>query len=145
MKRYTIYGVEDSTPRQKEKYLLYGVYANQFNKAKEKLSRQGFRISKVLDCDTYEDVTEEFILKGKIKDVKRKFNAKINCTIDEEHPFFWKEKEYSFSDIYEIDDRYFWTEDEILSYIKDDLALVAGGGYNTDHIHNVSFEITEIR
>ena len=32
-------------------------------------------------------------------------------------------------------------EEEAFIYIKHDLKLVAGGGYNTDHIHNVKFEI----
>ena len=31
--------------------------------------------------------------------------------------------------------------DMIINYIKKDLKLVAGGGHNTDHIHNVKFEI----
>ena len=33
------------------------------------------------------------------------------------------------------------TEEDCVNYIKRDLKLVAGGGYNSDHIHNVTFEI----
>ena len=46
-----------------------------------------------------------------------------------------------FADYYEFSMDY--TMDEIESHIKHDLMLVAGGGYNTDHIHNVNFEIRQ--
>ena len=50
-----------------------------------------------------------------------------------------KEKTFTFSDTYTFNSDY--TEEEAIIYIKHDLKLVAGGGYNTDHIHNVKFEI----
>ena len=52
---------------------------------------------------------------------------------------FTKEKVFTFSDTYTFNSDY--TEEEVIIYIKHDLKLVAGGGYNTDHIHNVKFEI----
>ena len=48
---------------------------------------------------------------------------------------------YEFADYYEFSMDY--TKDEIESYIKQDLKLVAGGGYDTEHIHNVNFEIRQ--
>lgn len=45
----------------------------------------------------------------------------------------------SFDDTYTFDDNY--TQEDCINYIKRDLKLVAGGGYNSDHIHNVTFEI----
>lgn len=74
-----------------------------------------------------------------------KYYGKINCTIDTDHPDVqyvkdWTEnKMLSFDDTYTFDDSY--TEDDCINYIKRDLKLVAGGGYNSDHIHNVTFEI----
>ena len=59
-----------------------------------------------------------------------KYHGKITYTVDEKHP-----------DIEYIDD---YTKEEIESYIKRDLRLVAGGGYNSDHIHNVTFDIERI-
>jgi hypothetical protein len=67
--------------------------------------------------------------------------------MDKEHPDVkcvedWTEdKVMKFADYYEFSTDY--TRDEIESYIKHDLMLIAGGGYNTDHIHNVTFEIKQ--
>lgn len=74
----------------------------------------------------------------------REFKASISFTTDKEHPDVHKEKDYTFSDVYKINDDCFWGDDDIISYIKNDLSLVAGGGYNTKHIHNVKFDIREI-
>ena len=49
----------------------------------------------------------------------------------------------TFSDTYSINTDYFYNTTEILDHIKNDLKLVAGGGYNTDHIHPVYFNIEE--
>ena len=74
-----------------------------------------------------------------------KYYGKINCTIDKNHPDVqyvkdWTEnKILSFDDTYTFDDSY--TEADCINYIKRDLKLVAGGGYNSKHIHNVKFEI----
>ena len=50
-----------------------------------------------------------------------------------------RRKNFYISDTYTFNSDY--TEEEAIIYIKHDLKLVAGGGYNTDHIHNVKFEI----
>jgi len=77
--------------------------------------------------------------------IEMKYYGKINYTIDKEHPDIkymkdWTEdKVLSFYDIYAFDDNY--TQEDCINYIKRDLKLVAGGGYNSDHIHNVTFEI----
>lgn len=74
-----------------------------------------------------------------------KYHGKISFTIDKGHPDIkyvndWTEdKILTFADTYTFNDDY--TEESIIQYIKRDLSLVAGGGYNTDHIHNVTFEI----
>lgn len=74
-----------------------------------------------------------------------KYHGKISYMIGKGHPDIkyvedWKEdKVFTFDDEYTFDDDY--TEEEIIAYIKRDLSLVAGGGYNTDHIHNVMFDI----
>ena len=79
-----------------------------------------------------------------------KYYAKINFTIDKDHPDIqcvkdWtKLKRFEFEDTYTFDDRYGFTEDDCINYIKRDLKLVAGGGYNWDYIHNVTFEIKEV-
>lgn len=77
--------------------------------------------------------------------MKIQYSGKISYTIDKHHPDIkciegWTEdKIYTFEDIYSIDMGY--TEEEMMSYIKHDLMLVAGGGYNKSHIHNVNFVI----
>ena len=74
-----------------------------------------------------------------------KYHGKISFTIDKGHPDIkhvedWTEdKILTFADTYTFNDDY--TEESIIQYIKRDLSLVAGGGYNTDHIHNVAFDI----
>lgn len=79
-----------------------------------------------------------------------KYNAKIYYTMDEDHPDLeyvndWTEnKEFNFSDTYTFDDEIYGDEEIILNHIKKDLRLVAGGGYNSEHIHNVRFEIKRI-
>lgn len=77
-----------------------------------------------------------------------RYYGKIKCTIDKDHPDIkyihdWTEnKEFEFDDTYTFEDYY--TEEECIRYIKRDLRLVAGGGYNSEHIHNVSFEIRKL-
>lgn len=81
------------------------------------------------------------------RNLKYRFHGKITFTMDKEHPDVkcvedWTEdKVMKFADYYEFSTDY--TRDEIESYIKHDLMLIAGGGYNTDHIHNVTFEIKQ--
>ena len=51
-------------------------------------------------------------------------------------------KSFTYSDIFTFD-REFPVE-VIEDYIKRELALVAGGGYDTDHIYNVNVTIKKI-
>ena len=76
---------------------------------------------------------------------KIKIFAQIKYTIDKKHPNikgvseWYPGKIFTFSDTYTINPDYFYGMDDIKSYIRDDLRAVAGGGYNSDHIHNVEF------
>lgn len=79
----------------------------------------------------------------------------VKFTVDEEHPDYqyMDEKQRhginTYSDTYYFDvydpvlnPGGFYAADDVegmKEYIKNDLALVAGGGYNTEHIHNVKF------
>lgn len=80
--------------------------------------------------------------------MKIRYSGEISCTIDNEHPDIkcvenWSEDTiFIFSDTYMFD--YPCDKDEVIAYIQRDLSLVAGGGYNTKHIHNVSFKIEQI-
>ena len=74
--------------------------------------------------------------------------GEIQCTIDKNHPDIkyikdWtKDKIFTFHDKYTFD--YGWTKEDAITYIKSDLRLVAGGGYNSKHIHNIKFKIESI-
>ena len=79
--------------------------------------------------------------------------GKIICTIKPTHPDYkclidkYKGKrKYNFDDIYTFDDD--WDKSSAITYIKNDLMLIAGGGYNIynaiTHIEDVSFEINEV-
>lgn len=77
-----------------------------------------------------------------IKEIK----ATIQFTVDKKHPDYkYMENPngvQEFSDTYRFDLDILGgdvTTDEMKSYIRRDLRLVAGGGYNSDHIHNVKF------
>lgn len=77
-----------------------------------------------------------------------KYRGKILFAINIEHPDFdyveglEEDKVYYFTDVYTFDNDH--TEESIIAYIKRDLALVAGGGYNTDYIDIVGFEIKRV-
>lgn len=90
---------------------------------------------------------------------KLKIKATIIYTVDENHPDYkcMNEKQQhgvnSFSDTY-VFDMYnpitnpygYWTtgdSDQITEYMIRDLSLVAGGGYTTDHIHNLDFKFEQ--
>lgn len=79
--------------------------------------------------------------------MKRKIKATIFYKMDEGHRDkdcvvggWEKGKEFSFSDTYIITEGSFYSEDDMYEYIKHDLALVAGGGYTTDHIYDTRYE-----
>ena len=80
--------------------------------------------------------------------MKIKYYGEISFTMDSNHPDVkcvedWTEdKVLTFSDTYSF--AYPCEKEEIESAIKHDLMLVAGGGYNTDHIHNVKFVIKQV-
>ena len=79
---------------------------------------------------------------------KQKYKSIIYYTIDEKHPDikaiqnYNKNKVFSFTDVYTFPADY--NEDYCYSVIKSDLRLVAGGGYNSEHIHNVTFNIEKV-
>lgn len=78
-----------------------------------------------------------------------KYRGKILYTIDNKHPDIGCIKDWREDKIFDFDDMYTFeddsvSEDYVRDYIKNDLMLVAGGGYNTNHIHNVQFEIHKI-
>lgn len=75
-----------------------------------------------------------------------KYYGKITYEIDENHPDvggWYKGKVLEYEDTYEFDERLYSPKDHdiFVNFIKKDLKLIAGGGYNTDHIHNVKIEI----
>lgn len=80
----------------------------------------------------------------------RKYFGKITYNISENHldksciKDYSKDKTYTFEDIYNIDESYFWSDDHIIEYIKQDLRLVAGGGYDTENVLNANYEIKQI-
>jgi hypothetical protein len=84
--------------------------------------------------------------------VKIKYFGGITYKMKEGHPDIkyvddWRpDKPYVFKDTYTFDlDKGFWdVEEERISYIKHDLALVAGGGYNTDYITDITYGIWQI-
>lgn len=73
--------------------------------------------------------------------------ATIFFKVDNKHPdlkyIVHPENIQSFEDVYIIDKSRFWCDD-LYSYIKNDLRLVAGGGYDSDHIYDVRFEFKTI-
>ena len=77
----------------------------------------------------------------------RTFKAEIKFKVIGSHPDIKyipnPEEVQTFKDISSINTDYFYNTTEILDHIKNDLQLVAGGGYNTDHIYHVYFDIKE--
>lgn len=82
--------------------------------------------------------------------MKKSMLATIYYTVDSEHPDIQYIKNpseiQSFTDTYTFDTNYVGnvTRSEMENYAKNDLRLVAGGGYNSKHIHNVSFEFKSV-
>lgn len=79
----------------------------------------------------------------------KKYNGKITFTIDKNHPDIkqvkdWMEnKEFTFEDVYTFSEGI--PMENIKEYIKRDLTLVAGGGYDSKHIHNLKFDIKKAK
>ena len=73
------------------------------------------------------------------------YKAKIVYKVKPEHPDFeyirdWEpNKEYEYSDTYRISEEY--GSEEAIAYIKRDLSLIAGGGYNTKGIYDTRYYI----
>lgn len=79
-----------------------------------------------------------------------KIKAKITYKIDGNHPDiddmpekYWYDKVFTYEDTYTFSPGY--TREEAILLIKNDLKLIAGGGYNYNHIYDVEFEIEEVR
>ena len=75
-----------------------------------------------------------------------KINAKISYKVKPTHPdicdmpeHLWKGKVFTYEDRYRFNED--WDEEGAKAYIRRDLALVAGGGYNTKHIYDVEYEM----
>ena len=81
--------------------------------------------------------------------MKIHYIGKITYTMTENHPD-WEysvksiKYKYTFEDSYFFDSSMYGEEDveNIKAYIRNDLMLIAGGGYNTDHIIVEKIEIT---
>lgn len=75
--------------------------------------------------------------------MKKTYKAVIEWRCKENHPDTDDTKTlFKYDDVYYIDDDYFYDDGHIISYIKHDMALVAGGGYDTDTIKDVKYTIT---
>ena len=83
----------------------------------------------------------------------RKFNAQIIYTMKPSHPDYdhlqtknwFRDRFLTYEDTYEFGSFYdLWPNEELVEHMKRDLKLIASGGYNTDHIENVSFLIKEV-
>jgi hypothetical protein len=74
----------------------------------------------------------------------QRIKATIKYSTKNNHPDVKNAKDLVFTDIYTIDQRCFYGPDDISDYIKEDLSLVAGGGYNTNTIDNINFELINI-
>ncbi len=79
-----------------------------------------------------------------------RYRAEIRFTIDKGHPDYdkvpvWKRnKIFYHSDEYLFSELYYESEEDRIRHMKSDLRLIAGGGYDDKHIHNVKFDIERI-
>ena len=75
-----------------------------------------------------------------------KYRATITFDCKDNHPDDTTGRALEFTDTYTIDTNRFGLSDpeEIHEWIEHDLSLVAGGGYATDTIDNVKFNIQAI-
>lgn len=77
------------------------------------------------------------------------FKGLITFNIDSGHPDVQCveniDDELCFEDIYTLSSDYYINEEEMINFIKQDLSIVAGGGYSKENIRNVKFDIKIIR
>ncbi len=77
-----------------------------------------------------------------------RYEASINYTMKATHPDIncvrdWTpSKVFHYSDTYTFDDDVYPEEEDRRDFMRHDMALVAGGGYNTDHIEIIRCEYT---
>ena len=71
----------------------------------------------------------------------KKYNATIVFDTKNNHPDDKNINNLKYNDIYTVDTDYFNDNQHIINYIKNDMRLVAGGGYETNTIKNVKFTI----
>ena len=75
-----------------------------------------------------------------------KFKAIIKFKVEKTHPDIEyiknPEEVLSFEDVYSFNQSY--SEEDVSSYIKNDLSIVAGGGYDDKHINILDFVIEKI-
>ena len=76
--------------------------------------------------------------------------AKLTYTIKPTHPNFqyldesWlPEKRFTDEDTYHINPDCFYGEEDIEDFIKENMLLTAGGGYDWKGIDNIEFEMKE--
>lgn len=76
----------------------------------------------------------------------QKIKATIRYNTDAQHPDTngraLNNQEYT--DVYTINTDYFYGPEDIQDYIKQDLLLVAGGGYDWKHINNYKFTLRSV-
>ena len=82
-----------------------------------------------------------------------KFKATISYRITEDHPdwnlrYFrgYPSRKLTYTDVYTFNEEVSKSisKEAIVAYIKADLAIVAGGGYDSDHIRDVDYTIKEV-
>lgn len=75
----------------------------------------------------------------------REYKAKITYCIHPNHPDFNCLDNWFIGRIYEFEDTYRinadYNKEDVIEYIKRDLSLVAGGGYDTRGIYGETFYI----
>lgn len=76
----------------------------------------------------------------------KKFKGVITFNVKASHPDIEYIKnpkdQLSFEDVYTFDSDY--NKETIVDTIKNDLSIVAGGGYSKEHIFNVEFDIKQV-
>lgn len=80
--------------------------------------------------------------------MRKSIKATIFYMVDKHHPDIKyignPAEEQSFTDTYTFDTDVFGNLMDMKAYAANDLRLVAGGGYDTKHIHKCRFEFEEV-